>query len=142
MDHNFIYASLKKFGFGKDFVQWIKTLFKNFQSCVINNGSSTGYFGVERGTRQDDPLFPYLFILILEILFIKVRNDSSIKGFWIKQIEIKLSAYADDTTFFVKDVQSLQRILNLMKKFREFSSLTISVKNVKQARLVELKLRS
>ena len=28
-DHNFIYASLKKFGFGKDFVQWIKTLFKN-----------------------------------------------------------------------------------------------------------------
>ena len=37
VDHNFIYASLKRFGFGKDFVLWIKTLFKNSQSCVMNN---------------------------------------------------------------------------------------------------------
>ena len=93
----------------------------------MNYGTSTGYFSVERGTRQGDPLSPYWFILTLEILFIKVRNDSSIKGFWIKQIEIKLSVYADDTIFFVKDAQSLQRIINLMKKFREFSSSTINV---------------
>ena len=56
VDHNFIYASLKKFGFGKDFVQWNKTLFKNSQSCVMNNGTSIGYFSVKRGTRQGDPL--------------------------------------------------------------------------------------
>ena len=93
----------------------------------MNNGTSTGYFSVERGTTQGDPLSPYLFILALETLLIKVRNDSSIKGFWIKQIEIKLSAYADDTAFIVKDAQSLRRILNLMKKFRQFSSLTINV---------------
>ena len=30
VDHNFIYASLKKFGFGKDFVQWIKNLIQKF----------------------------------------------------------------------------------------------------------------
>ena len=60
VDHNFIYASLKMCGFGKDFVQWIKTLFKNSQSCVMNNGTSTGYFIVERRTRQGDSL--YLFI--------------------------------------------------------------------------------
>ena len=110
-------------------MQWIKTLFKNSQSCVMNNGTSTS--SVERGTRQGDPLSPYLFILTLDLLFIKVKvkvkNDSSIKGFWIKQIEIKLSAYADDTTFFVKDAQCLRRILKLMKKFREFSSLRINV---------------
>ena len=36
VDHNFIYATLKKFGFGSDFIQWIKTLSKNSQSCVMN----------------------------------------------------------------------------------------------------------
>ena len=49
------------------------------------------------------------------------------KGFRIKHIEIKLSAYTYDTTFFVKDSQSLQRILKLMKEFQVFSSLTINV---------------
>ena len=29
VDHNFIFATLNKFGFGSDFIQWIKTLFKN-----------------------------------------------------------------------------------------------------------------
>ena len=140
VDHNFIYPSLKKFGLGKDFVQWIKILFKNSQSCVMNNGISTDYFSVERGTRQGDPLSPYLFILTLEILFIKVRNDSSIKGFWIKQIEIKLSAYPDDATFFVKDPQSLRRILNLMKKFREFPSLTINVEKCEASFIIFLYL--
>ena len=63
VDHNFIFATLNKFGFGKDFIQWIKTSFKNSQSCVMKNGNSMGYFNLERRTRQGDPLFPYLCIL-------------------------------------------------------------------------------
>ena len=93
----------------------------------MNNGTSTGHFNLERGARQGNTLSPYLFILALETLFIQIRSESSIKGFRIKHIEIKLSAYADDTTFFMKDSQSVQRILKLMKEFQVFSSLTFNV---------------
>ena len=82
----------------------------------MNNGFSTGYFSIERGTRQGDPLSAY--ILCLEILFIQIRSDSSIKGFNFNNIEIKLTAFADDTTFLVKDVLSLRRILKLSKTFK------------------------
>ena len=35
-----VYCSvLQKFGFGLDFVQWVKTMFCNAQSCVMNNGN-------------------------------------------------------------------------------------------------------
>ena len=99
--HNFIFASLEKYGFGPHFVQWIKTLLANYESCVMNNGSLTGLFKIQRGSKQRDPLSPYLFILVLETLFIQKRNDKAIRGFKIGDIEIRLTAFADDSTVFV-----------------------------------------
>ena len=56
-----------------------------------------------------------------------MRGDSSIKGFRFNNIEIKLTAFADDATFLVKDVQSPRRILKLSKTFEIFSSLKFNV---------------
>ena len=97
------------------------------ESCVMNNGSSTSFFKIQRETKQGDPLSPYLFILALEILFIQIRNDKAIRGFKIGDIEIRLTAFADNSTFFVRDKQSINRILNIMKTFGTFSSLNASI---------------
>ena len=51
VEHDFIFASLKKFGFGEDFIRWVNTFLNDSQSCVMNNEASTGYFKLERGTR-------------------------------------------------------------------------------------------
>ena len=97
--HNVIFTSLKKFSLGENFIGWVKTFLNDSQSCVMNIGKSTGYFKLERVTRQGDPLSPYLFIIALETLFIQVRNDSAIRGFHVRSVEIKLSAYANGTGF-------------------------------------------
>ena len=56
IEHTFIFATLQSVGFGPDFIQWAKTFLYKAESCVINNGSSTCYFYLERGTRQGDPI--------------------------------------------------------------------------------------
>jgi len=53
---------LEKYGFGTQFLIWIKTLLKNQESCIINGGKTTRYFKVERGTRQGDPISAYTFL--------------------------------------------------------------------------------
>ena len=47
---------LKKFGFGNQFQQLIPILTKTPESQVINDGKTTLYFKLERGTRQGDPI--------------------------------------------------------------------------------------
>ena len=52
----------------------------------------------------------HLLILALEIFLMQMRENADIKGIKIDETEIKLSVYADDGSFFVTDVQSLQII--------------------------------
>ena len=128
IEHTFIFATLQSFGFGPDFIQWVKTFLYKAESCVMNNGSSTGYFYLERGTRQGDPISAYLFILALEILFIQIRDNHHIKGIMIDGQEIKLSAYADDGNFLTTNVQSLNLLIfNTCETFEQFSSLKLNL---------------
>ena len=91
-------------------MNFIKTILFDAQSWVINNGYTTDYFKLERGTRQGDPLSAYLFILVFEVLLIQVREDIDIKGFTVNDVELKFSSYADNVYFMVKTVDSIQKI--------------------------------
>ena len=72
-------------------------------------------FKVERVVRQGDPLSPYFFIIALELLLIKIRNDPCIKGIKIDNAEVKLAAFADDLTTFLQDKGSLEHLFSTLK---------------------------
>ena len=107
VSHAFLISVLRKFGFGPNFIQWIRVLLCNQDSCVMNNGHSSGYFKVDSGSRQGDLISAFPFILVLEILFIQVKSNHKIEGIMIFGHEIKLSAFADDVTYFLASLNSL-----------------------------------
>ena len=80
LDHDFLVHVLNKFGFGSNFISWIKLLLNSQQSCVINGGNTTPYFNLEKGARRGDPVSAYLFILALEVLFVFIKRNENIKG--------------------------------------------------------------
>ena len=68
-----------------------------------------------------------LFILVIEVLLISVRDSELVRGIPVIDKEIKLDAYADDGRFLLKDLQSLYIIVDIMEEFGTFSSLKLNL---------------
>ena len=126
LNHSFLLKVLEKFNFGTYFLQWIKTFYSNVSSCVLNNGFTTDLFQVRCGVRQGDPLSPLLFILALEVVACRIREDNEIRGILINEQEIKLTLFADDMTCFLKDIASYHRLVATLQLFSRFSNLHVN----------------
>ena len=92
----------------------------------MNNGHSSGCFKVDSGLRQGDPISAFLSILVLEILFIQGKSNHTIEGVRIFCHEIKISAFADDVTYFLANLNSLEELLRSLAIFKQFSSLKVN----------------
>ena len=102
VNYLFLISALEKYGFKNDFIRWIILLLKYQESYIINGGQTRNYFKLKRGTRQWDPLSEYLFILVLEIAFIKIKQNPNIKSLNVCNNDFLYTAHADNTTFFTK----------------------------------------
>lgn len=96
-------TSLTFFNFGESLIKWIT----NGTSCkILNNGYTSESVPLLRGVKQGCPLSPYLFIIAMEMLAIKVRSDSDVEGLEIGGLQTKMSLYADDASFLLNPKQS------------------------------------
>ena len=98
VNHQFLSLVLKRSGFGKTFIKWIKTLLNNQESCI--KGITTKYFRLDKGTRQGDPILAYLFILVLEIEFNFIKQNKDIHGLTFLDHTLLYTAYAGLLTSF------------------------------------------
>ena len=126
----FMLDAFRIFGFGTEFVKWIDVLNRDTSSCINYCGSLSEWFPIECGIRQGCPISPMCFILACELFSCRIRQDKNIKGILIPGLEgsneIKIQQFADDTTLFFKDEQSLLVALKLIDVFSEISGLKIN----------------
>ena len=125
IDWDFLLSTMTTFGFGPSILKWFKLFYNDVSSCIVNNGFSSNYFKIQRGVRQGDPLSPYLFILGAEILSRMIMNNDNIKGIKINR-EVKLVQFADDTTVFMKDLDSTKEVFRTLDLFEKVSGLKIN----------------
>ena len=128
INRHFLYQALTAVNFGPSFIQWVHTFYHNISSCVLNNGFSTGPFKIQRGVRQGDPLSPYLFIIVLELLAVSIGDNDYIKGISVNGTEIKIELFADDLTAILGNAESFSTFVDVVSKFGDCTGLTINLK--------------
>ena len=93
-------------------------------NLVVNGNASTS-FSIRRGCRQGDPISPYLFVMSAEVLACKIREDKTINGIKLADTELKISRFVDDTSFFLKGLNSYKKLFATMDGFERISGLKL-----------------
>ncbi|GKB31530.1 RNA-directed DNA polymerase, eukaryota, reverse transcriptase zinc-binding domain protein, partial [Tanacetum coccineum] len=125
----FLEDILRGFSFHDKMVKWIMLCVTTTTFSININGESCGYFKRGRGLRQRDPMSPYLFTLVMEILnLLMIRNiekSSAFKfHFGCDKLRITHVCFADDLLMFCHgDVDSVKVIKETIEEFGSLSGL-------------------
>ena len=126
--HGFLFKALECFGFGPNFVRWIRVIYNSVSSSVRTNGWLTAFINLERGLRQGCPLSMPLYVLTAETMACNIRNNPRIHGLRPpdSQAEVKLSQFADDTTLLLTDEQSITETFSTFDLYQRASGAKIN----------------
>ncbi|GJZ67367.1 hypothetical protein Tco_0630607 [Tanacetum coccineum] len=133
VDWRFLEHILTCFGFHQAMVRWIMACVTSMSFSISINGDIHGFFKGKRGLRQGDPLSPYLFTLVMEVLTLilqrRVRVSDSFRYHkHCEELKIINVCFADDLFLFARgDVNSAKVILDSLNEFKHVSGLVPSI---------------
>jgi len=112
----------------------LKTLYYEPSIMIKNNGWISESFKMKRGVRQGCPVSALLFIIAVEALAEKIKQDKNIQGIDLKDCklninsnEIKIIQYADDSILTIKDKASFKHAITLINEFTNIAGLKLNL---------------
>lgn len=121
VEHTYLFRVIEGMGFGQNIQKWIRILYNNIEGCIKHNGFISDTFQIERGVRQGCPLSAILYVLCAEPFHEAICKCPDISGIRMGEVEAKMFQHADDTTFFVENVSSIQSILKIIEVYERAS---------------------
>lgn len=107
MDWEYLWECLGRYGFGPNFITWIKLLYQSPVARVQVNGKISDPFPLNRGTHQGCPLSPLLYALAVEPLAIAIREHPNMRGLRAGPLVETISLYTDDMLLYLEDAGPL-----------------------------------
>nr|KAF6506021.1 hypothetical protein HJG63_007878 [Rousettus aegyptiacus] len=108
IQHPFIIKTLRKVGIERTYLNIIKAINDKPIVNIILNGERLKAFSLRSGTRQECPLSPLLFNIVLEVLATAIRQEREIKGIQIAKEEIKLSLFANNMILYIENPKEIK----------------------------------
>ena len=115
VEHDFLFKTMAAFGFGSNFIDWIRVVYANASTKVKVNGHYTNPIFLKRGLRQGCPLSPLLYVMIIELLALQLRANPNIVGFTIQGEKIISTHYADDAVIKITQNRCFKEVYKDIK---------------------------
>nr|GEU95713.1 RNA-directed DNA polymerase, eukaryota, reverse transcriptase zinc-binding domain protein [Tanacetum cinerariifolium] len=123
---NFVKDILRQFGFPDLMIGWIMTCISTLKFTICVNGERFGYFKGGRGLRQGEPISPYIFTMVMEMLNLmvkdEIRKEKAFKfHFGCKKLRITHLCFTDDLIMFSHGDRVF--VLTLKRALDKFSAI-------------------
>lgn len=131
---SFLLHVLAAFGFSEQVCAIFKQSISSPWFSMVMNGSPKGFFQGGWGLHQGDPISPYLFIVVEEVLsrlLKKQFQDGKITPFYHPRDTLLIShlLYADDIVLFVNGIKaSLRAISKTLALYEKWSGQKVNKK--------------
>ncbi|OMO89581.1 reverse transcriptase [Corchorus capsularis] len=123
IEWDFLEAVLQKMGFDEKWINWTMECVSTVRYSVVINGEPEGNINPTRGLRQGDPLSPYLFLFIVDVLsrmIIQETEGKQLSGMKLCRAgpEITHLIFVDDSLFFLKGSEkNCDKLKELIMKY-------------------------
>ena len=130
VDHRFLVTVLETARFKPEFRRWISMMYHNPQAVVQVNGRRSRAFVIERSVRQGCPLSPLLYVLALEPLLRRLRDEGTNPALRVVPfsgaLTARVSAYADDITMFVSRRLDIKAVKKAVGEYEQIAGANVS----------------
>ena len=124
--HLFMIKTIQQMGTEGTYFNLGKAIYDKPTANIILNGEKQKAFSVRSGTRQECPLSPLLFNIVLEFLATAIREEKEIKGIQIRK-EVKCSLFADGMILYTENPKdSIRKLLELISEICKVAGYKIN----------------
>ena len=127
VSHSFIITILKKINSPSHITKWIEILLRDVTSKIQVNNQTTPAIPLKKGIRQGCPLSMLLFVLATDILCQKITSSDKLPGIKLAKSSINIQQYADDTTLFLSESDSIPELKRILDQFSHQSGLQLNL---------------
>ena len=122
---------LQKMGIEGTYLNIVKAIYDKPTANIVLNGEKLKAFPLRLGTRQECPLSPLLFNIVLKVLAIAIRDKKEIKGIQIRKEDVKLSLFADDMILYIENPKdTVRKLLELISEFSKVAGYKINTQKL------------
>ena len=119
IDHRALLIALKRFGIHRHYLDIITDIYTEPKFCTKGYSANYSWGEAHTGIRQGCPLSPYLFIIMMSVLFHDVDNRLRAQGVpcnnWSIGKPVYDLEYADDTALMAVTLEQLQEFLHAVE---------------------------
>ena len=129
-----IWTILKHYGVPEVFLNIIKEIYRDSESCVLEGGKTSGWFEVKTGVKQGCVMSGFIFIAVVDWIM-KNTNNTRRGVRWKFTSVLEDLDYADDLALLSSRFSDMQEKTTRLHDVAEFTGLKINTAKTKTMRV-------